>query len=679
MSRYSGILAMGKKNYPSLVFDFSELGNVADYYQEYSIPAEEKPVVYAYSGQFFSFRLEGRGTLITDEAIYFHPSHKDWARTNRLPLSEICSYVVYQENKRDHVSLISGHGERKVFGRTVAPNDNTGAELVELLKALQAALICGSKEKKEFERTLMAVLALIRESFKDNGIICGKYRILLDQIAEYPGFATEVAFIRAEHYYRLCNEEEYYRYVAGLGDEVDERVRESLKKPDMLFFDRYINQIANAQAFYMTKSLIEPYLNLKRKERLSLRECQLLCFLCIRLEDEDYYHIIYDMIKSHLNADDFWNLSSFGARYYNEKMSGVYDSFLSGKTLSEQEFLFRDALGLSPLHYALIMRNKELVRELLYACDWSSFKPPETNSGKARAAYDFVFVAANLFDDVKLVSEIIMRTEAKARPLSRTLRQLNNSIEIHSKLLQKAVHSANVSDMGFHKKQIEEYSKLREEVEEEIQRLTMGEMKDARRYAEALLNSKEPLPCYLLDLYLSPDGLYRSIADTIHSWRLYKAGDLYFIAPPGQDLDLSYYEWSNGKIVARNIIESEIKKTSETDRDSYSEYFDGDTFINPERMREEQRAREEDQRRREEERQRKRSRFKQFVAASEGDMAYGNSFFSPQAHRNLQILKQEYRKLVKRYHPDSGGDARDVEIMLMVMNERADILEKMEK
>ncbi|MBQ9632300.1 MAG: hypothetical protein IJV04_05230, partial [Lachnospiraceae bacterium] len=493
MSRYSGILAMGKKNYPSLVFDFSGLNNVADYFQEYEIPEKEKPIVYAYSGQFFSFRLEGSGTLITDEAIYFHPSHKDWARSNRLPLSEICSYVVYQENERDHVSLISGHGERRVFGRTVAPHDTTGAELVELLRALQQALISGSKEKKEFEKTLGHVLALIRESFRDNGIICGKYSILLDEIGKYPGFATEVAFIRAEHYYRLCDEGRYYKFVSSLGDEVDAGVRKSLMQPDMLFFERYIRHIANAQAFYMTKSLIEPYLNLKRLERLTLHQCLLLCFLCIRLEDEDYFHAMYDMIRMHLDADDFWNLSGFAARYYNEKMSGIYDKLLADREISEQEYEFRDALGLSPLHYALIMRDKAKVRKLLKARDWSGYRPPQIPDRRTKDVYDYVFVAACLFDDVEFVSEIILHTEAKAKPLARTLHQLTNSIEIHQHLQKKALAAANIADISFHQKRLEEYRQLKQEVEDEILRLTRGEIDDARRYAESIIAKKGPL------------------------------------------------------------------------------------------------------------------------------------------------------------------------------------------
>ncbi len=244
-------------------------------------------------------------------------------------------------------------------------------------------------------------------------------------------------------------------------------------------------------------------------------------------------------------------------------------------------------------------------------------------------------------------------------------------------LLKKAVRAANVGDMGFHKKQIEEYTKLKDEVCEEILRLTKGEIEDARKYAESVMAGNGPLTGYILHLYLSPDGLYRLIADTIHSWRLYRYGELFFISAPENEIELSFYEWKDGKIISRRILESELCGESEGE-DDYGAYFDGQTFINPERIRQEQKEREEKRKKSEEERRRKRRRFKQYVAAQEGAMAYGDSFFSPQAHRDIKILKQEYRKLVKQYHPDAGGDARDVEIMLMVMNERADILERME-
>ncbi len=677
MSKYSGILAMGQKQYPSLVFDFSQLSNIADYFREYHIPAEEKPIVYANSGKFYSFRLEGNGTLITDEAIYFHPSHTDWARDNRLPLSEICSYVIYQENERDNVCLISGHGERRIFGKTVAPSDTTGSELVELLHALQHALITGSKEKKEFERTLSYVLALVRNSFRDNGMLDGRYKILLDQIAEYPGFATEVAFIRAEHYYRLCDDAVYNRYISSLSDNIDADILRSLRSPDTIFFERYIKHIANSGAFYMTKALIEPYLNLKRRERLTLNQCLLLCFLCIRLEDTEYYSAIFEMIRSHLEPDNYWDLSGFAARYFNEKLSGIYEKLLSGSKLLSQDIELRDALGLSPLHYALIMRDADKVRDILAMTDWSRYHPPVFRDSTCRRLYDPVFVAACLYDDTELISDILLQTRVNARPIARTIKQLDTSIAIHRNLLQKAMASDDLEAVRHHQEQLEEYEQMRSEVSTELERMTADEIENCRSLADSLMSAEGSLSRYLLHLYLTPDALYRSIADTITSWRIYRCDDTFFVTSTDHELKLSYYEWKKGRITARNIIESDIEKSTASERSG--ETFDGDTFVNPDHLRNSQSSQQQQHNSRaDEERRRRRRHFHQHVAAQAEGMPYQGSFFSPAAHKNISALKHEYRKLVKRYHPDAGGDAHDVEIMLVIMNERADILERMQ-
>ena len=51
---------------------------------------------------------------------------------------------------------------------------------------------------------------------------------------------------------------------------------------------------------------------------------------------------------------------------------------------------------------------------------------------------------------------------------------------------------------------------------------------------------------------------------------------------------------------------------------------------------------------------------------------YGNSWFSPQAHKDIQILRKEYRKLALKYHPDS--EMGSSEIFIDIQSERATIL-----
>ena len=155
----------------------------------------------------------------------------------------------------------------------------------------------------------------------------------------------------------------------------------------------------------MTKELIEPYLNLKQQSKLTLNQCIILAYLCVRLDDMEYYDAIFEMIKDHITADDYWSMAAAGAKFSNERMSLVYEKLLKGAALNAQDVASRDALGLCALHYALIMRNKELIKKLLSIADWTSYKSPYSDDAQVACAYDFVFAACILFDDEEFISD----------------------------------------------------------------------------------------------------------------------------------------------------------------------------------------------------------------------------------------------------------------------------------
>ncbi|MBQ7677270.1 MAG: hypothetical protein IJT32_03450, partial [Lachnospiraceae bacterium] len=359
MQQFEDILTAEAGDFHRLIFDFAQLNNVDEYLADYGIAEGEHLLVYAYSGSFFSFRMEGSGTIITDEAIYFHPSHKDWGSDNRLPLSDICKYMIFQENANDNVHLLSEKGERKIFGRTVAPRDTTGQELVQLLCNLQRVLVASDKKARhDFERTIGWMLGKVNASFAENGILTDRYAMLLEQIAGYSFFTAEVVYAKAKHLYRLCDEGEYFRYIESLGDAVSDELLAKLRRPENEFYADYIADISNAAAFYMTQSLIPSYINLKKKARLTKGECMILCFLCIRLDDKEYYDALLSLVAQDLATEEFWLLCGFLAKYKNEKMAEVYEKLLSHAALGTSDVGVVDALGLTPLHYAMILRDE---------------------------------------------------------------------------------------------------------------------------------------------------------------------------------------------------------------------------------------------------------------------------------------------------------------------------------
>ena len=217
MSKYSELMVVEKRRYKSLQFDLDQAYNVDDCYVMYHIPSQEKVVVYANNSRMSTASLDGKGTIITDEAIYFHPSHREWGSNNRIPLSELCRYVIFQENASDTVHLISDAGDQSIFGRTVNSKDTTGSELVSLLSAIQQRIRnSNTREQLAYVRTLAHLMGIIKRNFRENGILPERSLKLLQILFAEKNFAAEVAYVLAENEYRRMDETGYYRFVDSL-------------------------------------------------------------------------------------------------------------------------------------------------------------------------------------------------------------------------------------------------------------------------------------------------------------------------------------------------------------------------------------------------------------------------------------------------------------------------------
>ena len=662
MSNYSELLVVGKSKYKSLIFDFPQVDNMGQYYENYRIPAEEKMMVYAYSSQYSGFSLEGSGTIITDRAIYFDPAHKGWASTNRIPLSDICQFVVFQEDNSNSVSLIGKERECRIFGRTVAPRDTTGMELVELLRSLQKNITnMNVAERHAYELTLGWMLDLIKKSLHENGRLTARDEKLLEIAEDMPSFKKEIIFLKAENIYRSCDDAAYFSYIESQKGQIDEDVKKVLERPGELFFKSFIEDISDASRFYMTQSLITPYLNLKKLERLTLKQCLILSFLCIRLEDIDYAKKLMDMIGPALPAEEFWSLQCFKARFMKEKLSLIYEKLESGTELSKPELFWEDDLGLTPLHYALILRQEDVVLKLLHERDWRNWESSFRGNRLVEVAYDFVFLASILYDDEELIRAVYSYTTKEAAPIHRAIKKMDSFIFIQRTLLRE-----NPTDAMTYATKEAEYQDMKKEMYDELLNLSKRRCAEARKIAAMIIEAEHPYARHLLHMYLDKDSIYRSIADTISDYRLYKYKDHFFVTSVDEQLDLSFYEWRAGRMGDHDFKRADTVVSTERASADDRGAFDGDTYENPDLTA----ARE--KRRREEEQKRQRSQKENVTPIPTSD-----GWFSPEAHHDLTILKKEYRELVKMYHPDVSDNRRATVIIQQIMTERAEILERM--
>ena len=658
MPGFQELLVVGKSKYKSLVFDFDKVNNVSKYYESYQIPKDEKMMVYAYSSSFSTISLEGSGTIITDQAIYIDPCHREWAPSNRIPLEELCQYIVFQEESSENVHLMNESQNCRIFGRTVAPRDTTGAELVELLRSLQKNIArMNMKERHTYEMTLGWMLDLIRKSLHKNGRLTTRDEMLLSAAEEI--HFRDVTFIRAEDMYRSCDERKYQLFLASVKGKLEDDVYRILERPEEQFYKSFVNDISQVTDFYMTQGLIEPYLNLKKLERLNLKQCLVLAYLSIRIEDLDYSSKIMEMIGSYLEPEDYWKYENFKAKYHKEKLSLVYEKIEKNTEISGPELLWRDDLGLSPLHYALILRRDDMVLHMLKQRDWSSYESPFEKDKLIHILYDPVFLVSILYDDMDMIEEVFAACAKEARPINRSLKRMESFIYIQRQMMRE-----NPTEVMKYAKTIADYEDMQQEMEKELRQMAKRRMEEARRHAAIIIETNHPFAKYLLHMYLAKDAIFYSMADTISEHRLYKFKDCYFISALSHDLELSYYQWKDDKIVAHKF------QKADTDISIHSQkaasYFDGDTFENPDRRAAKEREKAE-----------RKKKFDEARAAFEESLEVNNGWFSEAAKRDINILKKEYRLLVKTYHPDASGNKSATAIMQQIQIERAKILEHM--
>ncbi|MCR4675040.1 MAG: hypothetical protein K5675_08520 [Lachnospiraceae bacterium] len=660
MPGFQELLVVGKSKYKSLVFDFDKVNNVNQYYENYQIPKEEKMVVYAYSSSFSTISLEGSGTIITDQAIYIDPSHKSWAPSNRIPLSELCQFVVFQEESNENVHLMNKDQNCRIFGRTVAPKDTTGKELVQLLRSLQKNIArMNVKERHTYEMTLGWMLDLIRKSLHDNGRLMPRDEMLLSVVEEEQSYVKEVAFLRGEDLYRSCDEKKYQIFLATVKPRLDSDVYKVLEHPDELFYQAFVEDISKATDFYMTQGLIEPYLNLKKLDRLSLHQCIILSYLSIRIEDCDYADKIMEMSGSYMSSDDYWKYENFRAKYHKEKLSLVYEKIEKNTEVSGPELLWQDDLGLTPLHYALILRRDDVVLRMLKQKDWSDYVSPFPKDKLISILYDPVFLTSILYDDLDMIEEVFASCAKEARPINRSLKRMESFIYIQRKMMREHPEEAMK-----YARMIADYEDMQHEMEEELYQMAKRRMEEARRHAAIIIETNHPFAKYLLHMYLSKDAIFYSIADTISEHRLYKFKDKYFISSLEHNLNLSYYEWRNGEIYNHEFLKADTE-VSIHQKDAAS-YFDGETFENPDRRAQKEKEKEE-----------RRRKFEEARAAFEASLEVNNGWFTEEAKHDINLLKKEYRILVKTYHPDASENKSATAIMQQIQIERAEILEHM--
>lgn len=321
----------------------------------------------------------------------------------------------------------------------------------------------------------------------------------------------------------------------------------------------------------------------------------------------------------------------------NQKMRDYFDLLSKGQKLDTQWKECRDAMGFTPLHYALILGNDKNFLSMVKA-KFRFFSKEQYQVYEKTCPYDLCVWAEYLNKDY--TEDIFLYTSYEAKCLSAMIKIEKAHLFVQKRAIEMSRKMESVQRKRIRAARQKRYYGLPDEerrlydildnrrvleqakmdientlidLENELEQLYIGKRKSWKEQAQKLRTSENAFDKKIREIIGNPYNLLAYLLLEREQWcKFYYLNCEIFIPK----------DW--------NITEQKA--------------FDRKTKTNK---------------------------------CDEGAVhkPYGDKWFSPAAYRDRNTLKAEYRELGKKYHPDNNNDLDTTAIFQDILAERMEILE----
>ena len=630
---YEHIVAELSPNYSQFKFSVPNEKDSRRIHQSYKIASDEKILAYLLKTTLFG-KVILDGIVITDKALYVNPSTNKGKSSNRLALSKLCQYIVLHPDDNSSVTLLESLDVRyEALHKTIIDLKN-GNEIHSFLQGLQAELLKTQDNVVLRNSTVEKIIAQCRHMLEYSGL-SEDARSILEALYKEPAYCSQAVELTAEDAARKRPDVAYNLFITLLPSCIPEDTRNQLISRREEFLQRFTLTLENIDQDISINYLNDVYKSLEGEDQPSEIVIYLRGLLSIHT---GHFSELADVIQNLASDEKIQRLRFLQGIYSNKTMEKVFDSIKLGKEDTGNYSLdSSDSMGLTPLHYALILHQNELVEKFLDKKEWvvtSARGIPELES-----IYSYLNLARFLrnphFITLAFKIDIIRDLSEKAKVVSGKIDRRRRLLQTHQSMVysvQQALQYPSSEEDGSNQEDLEYklerslesieigqeeienlqyiYQEIKEEIDDELEKL----MTSCDETVEKWRHCTDPLIKYLIHLYSDPDFLYKVLHEKPENCELYHYGDFYFVAPKDAGI------FSNSK--------EKRQETADTD-------------------------------------------------ATQISKPYGNSWFSPNAHRNIKLLRKEYHLLAKKYHPDVSGSLNSTAIFQDIINEQMTIVEKL--
>lgn len=424
-------------------------------------------------------------------------------------------------------------------------------------------------------------------------------------------------------------------------------VKNNINQYQNAYVDDIIETVSDLHRELSQAHLLKFYNDAVREAKVNAKYRIIMAYTSIRLHNEYNYQKARQALFNSAYKAEIPKLDLFRGYYYNRAMYDVFRNIESGNSVQESCYTMIDSIGLTPLHYAIILKNESALNAML---DSTKCKLTGFNKEKyADSILNYTMVA--IYTGSKNIERICMYTDKtiinEMCALKKFIDEENSArksidMEYKRQVTYRRDSDRHQREYGeqnwFLQDQLDESNEIIDRLEYKIEDLerkinaleikiasdTEKRVKEIRRTFSKYRQTNDAYNNFILSLYNSSSKLARILNCDIKNCYLYVHDNHWFITPTDIKLNLDYYDRSFNLHRKSNAKSEDIPHNT-----------------------------------------------------SYGQKPYGDRWFSPEAYRNEGKLKEEYLKLAKKYHPDVNKKLESTKIFQEISRERDEIMKHM--
>lgn len=619
-NNYGNVIRLEKTKCQKVCFDLSQLKKKEKIYTEFNIPISEQIVAFCKWGALMPITFGG--IIFTDVAAYFYPRSETptGEKIGMLPYTDLCSYLLIQEGAKGKVYALSEKNEIRLSDEKLISQNIAGTEIKQILERVQRQVLQNIPASKALlDKLASSLTQKVKDEMGVSPLSC-RNETILNSLMAFPDYAEAAALVKAEYLFREFKPEKYASFANNLPSYVFPDVKRQIKSIPDAFYKNYIRTLTDINREFLYKDLSIVYDRIDGEDKTSyiFRAC-----ISIRMYEHERTERCISAVRRNFGDKDANVLEWFRCTYYYHEMMNVYEAIKNQKDLPSTFWRSRDGIGLTPLHYAIILKDEKAITFLLEQKEWTT-ATPHWKLKSATRMYEYLVPACG--KQLPQLDALVHRTNKDAIDCKNAIKNISHRLTLQGVIreaqdcsmfgqkwnyVNKQVHHASKEELKNLSSQMEklkqsmeqaqnnadELYKMLSEYEQMLELIVEESISEALEILEDAKSSADPITKYLLRIYFEPD-FFEKVLLAIQEKRglnLYNHKGFYFIAPDFAEINLP---------VLDSLGQSQNSATNT------------DSTLPPDRP------------------------------------LFGNSWFSNEAHDSIDILKSEYRKLAKTYHPD---------------------------